>query len=348
MRSVEAAPTNSRQDSSRKDADILDAADDILDQDDFDATIAELPDQDDTFSEITDGPGITYDTADGPWVMPEAYSQEKSQDTTEDTQESDIIRHSRTKLSKSQALRQWTSQKAFNRVSNVAILKGEVEHGIANIKGEYLSRKQKTEEKKLHKYQRKANSTMFEFRRAKFARKARWAKNRLNDTSTKLSRHNQIFGEVVAEENGNQIKKRGEEYQNHKKRHIERLRHLEEKRSKLLERRILANERKKLRGQKNKIKKEHMSNYQKDLRVQLKKDLDHRMKKIVDKIEKSDRRWNWLKDDNHTSEEASISALDQAVNQLSSEGNAQKSRVNEILPQLRDAVDDEIKKEQHK
>ena len=341
MPSVEAAPSSSRSESHNREAEILDAADAILEDDAFSVTMREIPDEDDTFLDAT-GPGITYDASEGPWVMPEAYSEEAVEPPKQEVEnEPESIQYSRETLHGSRAVRQWVKEQSFRRTSSADTAKGELENGVANIKRPYLELKQKALERNLNKYESKKNSSIFAFRREAFAKKARWAKRRLDDTSLKLNKHNQIFGSISKDDSGNTIKKPGKATELQKKRYLERLRNLELQRNKLIEKQIIAKERKRRRQIKNLEKKPSMGNFQEKVRDQLKKDLQIRMQNAEKKIMENNYGSKLRLEDNETNQEAILAKLDNAINQTpASIDRHENIDVDSILPQLENAVDE--------
>lgn len=310
MRSVEATPVNTTHAFKDREEAILDAVDDILEDDEFGSAAAELPDDDDNFVYL-EGPGVTYDTEEGPWIMPEAYSE--SNDTSDD--EPTIVQYGRERLRGSKALQQKTREFAFKRISQASIVKAEIENGTASIKRPLLERKQKAEERKIKKYEQKARTSMFAFRREAFARKARWAKRRLNETVIKLSKHEHMFGVKNSESNKDEVKDRGEVYKVQKKRYLERKQELELKRSKLLERQILASERKRRREMQYSLHDSKlneadrailveqikqlptMQTFQANLKNQLKNELRDRIAKTKNTVNNSSNRWRWESSD---------------------------------------------------
>lgn len=359
MPGVEAAPSSSRSESHNRDDEILDAADAILEDDALNVAMSEIPDEDDTFLDVV-GPGVTYDASEGPWVMPEAYSEEVLETPKQEVEkEPESIQYSRETLHGSKAVKLWVKEQSFHRISGADMAKSELENGVANIKRPYLELKQKALERNFKKYQSKKNSSIFAFRREAFAKKARWAKRRLDDTSLKLSKHNQMFGSIAKDDSGNTIKNPGKATELQKKRYLERLRNLELQRGKLIEKQVVAQERKRRRQIKNAARDENLSReqrarmvrlleqkpsmgiFQEQVHDQLEKELQIRMQKAEKKIIENNHRIKWRLEDNETNDDAILAKLDSAVNQTPmSVDQHEDVDIDSVLPRLENAVNE--------
>lgn len=310
--------------------------------------------------------GVTYPVGGEPWVTPEAYS-EVAPEPEITPKEPEVVTFGRETLRGSKGLKHRTRELIFNSVSSIGVLKAETENGVATIKRPLLERKQKTEERKLKKYEHKAKSNMFAFRRVSYARKARWAKNRLNDASIRLIEHDQTFGSKSTDKDGKTIRKRGKVYEAQKIRYLERMRMLELQRNKLLEEQIIAHERKNRRKLKNAARKENLSQEQRaqlsqridqmpslstlreSVQKQLKKELDVRMQKAEKQVMESDRRWKWNQEDTKSQIDDDLASLDRAVNKSNkTTPYLEQDQTDDFLPELEDAAkkvmtDDETK-----
>ncbi len=189
------APNSARNHEAPKDA--FDAELDMLEDDgehfgqpdNLNNAVDQTVDDDDTFS-VLEGPGGTYDPEEGPYQMPEAYS-----DVGGTGPEADMALHAKEVaqakeaaqrdaeaslvLRKSQRLDKYVLERAdslLQRGEKLAAKTGDKKHAA---KDQYLQwRIDSTQRKKDH-YTDKATSAVFGFRRRKYARKARLMKRRL-------------------------------------------------------------------------------------------------------------------------------------------------------------------------
>lgn len=266
-------------------------------------------------------------------------------------------------LGASKKLQQLIREQTFNMISGADMAKSEAEDSIARVKQSYLTLKKNSQQRKIDKFQQKSRSSIFAFRREKFAQKARWANNRLENTQHQLSKLDKRHGLLIERnDDGEKIKrKRGDAYEKRKKLYIERARELEKKRAKLIEDQLVAKERKRRRKLKQDVKNDnipkaqrlrsqvehehlgHINNFRENVRNQIQIELTKHMDKMEKTIMESNRRWRWhLENTEEDSEEnRAIDRLDKAVNGGSEDReNLDRTKVDGAIDDIEDAVDE--------
>lgn len=202
-----------------------------------DAASVENPD-------IPEGPGAAYPEDGEAWKMPEAYKEE---DQWEPRSLEELNTHE--DLEGSEGLKQRVREVAFDRMSQVHQAKAQYEDVRDGFKQKYLEQKQQRQKAKYENFERKGFASLTQRGRERNQMKAKWAKRRLNATSAKLYDLEKRHNPVVAETKDGKTVSPSRIDTLRIKQAVERRRELERRRNVLIEKKLVANQEKRLRGE---------------------------------------------------------------------------------------------------
>lgn len=168
-------------------------------------------------------------------------------------------------LSGFKGLRSKISEATFKATSGIEAVKANSEYSVAGVKEHYLGLKVKAEQWVYDRYEKKSRTSMFKHSRQKYARKAEIARRHLSDTQIALSRNTARY--ATKDKDGKPIVNGFEADRKNVK--LARLEEREKARNKLVEKQLVAQEKKRRRGMKNEARRADLSDTERARRTHL-------------------------------------------------------------------------------